>query len=192
MTKHLALVGVLAAHLAFSQGCAELIVVGGATAAVAAHDRRTVGSFVDDEGIEWKAVAAINSDDKLYKEVHINVTSMNGVVLLTGEAPTAEQRDGVLTAVRSVPAVRRIVNEIRITPPTTLGSRSNDAWITGKVKSKLVGTEGLDSTRVKVVTENAVVYLLGLVNKKEGELATEAARQVAGVQRVVKLFEYID
>jgi osmotically-inducible protein OsmY len=192
MTKHLALVGVLAAHLAFSQGCAELIVVGSATAAVAAHDRRTVGSFVDDEGIEWKAVAAINADDKLYKEVHINVTSMNGVVLLTGEAPTAEQRDGVLTAVRSVPAVRRIVNEIRITPPTTLGSRSNDAWITGKVKSKLVGTEGLDSTRVKVVTENAIVYLLGLVNKKEGELATEAARQVAGVQRVVKLFEYID
>lgn len=165
---------------------------GAGTAAVAAHDRRTLGAFVDDQTIELKAGAAINADEKLAREAHINVTSMNGVVLLTGEAPSEALRAAALARVREVQGVRRIVNEVRIAPPSTLGARTHDAWLTTKVKTRLIHTEGIDSTRVKVVTENDAVYLLGLVTRREAEVAAQAASTVRGVARVVKVFEYID
>lgn len=173
-------------------GCAPIIVAGAGTAAVASHDRRTVGAFVDDQTIELKVRNAIQSEDALRKEVHINVTSMNGIVLLSGETPTAEQRDLALAKARTVAGIRQIVNELQVAPPSSFGSRSYDTWLTTKVKTKMVRADELDSTRVKVVTESDVVYLLGLVTKQEAELATEAARTVGGVARVVKLFEYID
>lgn len=169
-----------------------MIVAGAGTAAVAAHDRRTVGSFIDDGAIELKVRNAINEDEALRGATHISVTSLNGIVLLSGEAPTAAQRDQVLAKTRAVSGIRQVTNEIRVAPPSTFGSRSNDTWLTTKVKTRMVRTDDLDATRVKVVTENRVVYLLGLVTKKEAELATEAARMVGGVERVVKLFEYID
>ncbi len=172
-------------------GCIEAVVVGGATGAVMATDRRTAGSFIDDESIEIKASAAISKDDSL-KDVHINVTSLNGVVLLTGEAPTESQRDKVLTHVREVPRVRRTVNEIRISPPTAYSARFSDSWLTTKVRSKMTGDDKLDSLQIKVVTENGVVYLMGLAKKAEGERAAELASQIGGVQKVVKLFEYQD
>ena len=178
--------------LAMIQGCTPIIIAGGATAVTAAHDRRTVGAFVDDQAIELKTGRAIRMDPALKGKVHINVTSMNGIVLLSGEAPTSSLRDFVLKQARTVQGIRRIVNEVRIGPPTSLGSRSKDTWLTTKVKGKMVSTKNLDTTRVKVVTENKAVYLMGLVKRREGELATEAARSVRGVQRVVKLFEYID
>lgn len=182
-----ALTGMVALH-----GCAPVIVAGAGTAAVAAHDRRTVGAFVDDGAIEIKIRNAISADETLRKEAHINITSMNGIVLLSGEAPTDEHRDQILGQARAVAGIRQIANEIRVAPRATFGSRSHDTWLTTKVKTKMVRTEDLDSTRVKVVTENSAVYLLGLVTKKEAELATEAARTVSGVTRVVKLFEYVD
>lgn len=173
-------------------GCLEAVVVGGAaTGAVAAADRRTTGSFIDDEGIEIKASAAISKDDSL-KDAHINVTSLNGVVLLTGEVPTEAQRTKILEHVRAVPRVRRVVNEIRISPPTAYSARFSDTWLTTKVRSKMTGDDKLDSLQIKVVTENGVVYLMGLAKKSEGERAAELASQVGGVQKVVKLFEYQD
>lgn len=174
------------------QGCAPAVVAGAGTAAVAAHDRRTVGSFVDDQTIEVRAASAIRTDEDLRRDTHVNVTSMNGIVLLTGEAATAEARDRVLAKVREVPGIRRTVNEIRIAPPSSFGARSHDTWLTTKVKTKLIKTETLDSMRVKVVTENKAVYLLGLVTQQEATLATDAARSTGGVARVVKLFEYLD
>jgi len=191
MKKLLGVTVALLAAATLLAGCFEAVVVGGATGAVAAADRRTAGSFIDDEGIEIKASAAISRDEAL-KDVHINVTSMNGVVLLTGEAPEAAQRDKVLAHVRDVPRVRRVVNEIRIAPPTAYSSRFNDTWLTTKVKSKMVGDKELDALNIKVVTESGVVYLLGLAKRAEGERAAEVARQVGGVQKVVKLFEYQD
>jgi osmotically-inducible protein OsmY len=173
------------------QGCAALFVAGGAAAVMSATDRRTVGAQLDDENIEVKAAAAIRSDPAL-KSAHVNVSSFNAIVLLTGEAPTAEQRDKVLAAVRDIAGVRRTVNEIRIAPVTELSSRSHDSWLTTKVRSKLIAVEDLDSAHVKIVTENAVIYLMGLVRQKEAELATNAATEVGGVARVVKLFEYLD
>jgi osmotically-inducible protein OsmY len=189
--RGLALLGILAITTAL-QGCAGLVAAGAATAVVAASDRRTVGSFIDDNAIEMKAGPAIRAVPGLADQVHINVTSLNGVVLLTGEAPTIELRDQVLAAVRDVPGVRRTVNEIRIAPPSTLAGRSNDAWLTTKVKTQLTSARELESWHVKVVTENSAVYLMGLINRAQGDIAAEAARTVGGVERVVKLFEYLD
>ena len=194
MTLRTQLLLVFLLTLAFSTltGCAAALVVGLGAGVVVAHDRRSAGAFVDDAVIEFKAEAELASDPKLKGPVHINITSMNGIVLLTGEAATAELHDRVLALVRKVPNIRRITNEIRIAPPSALGTRSQDGWISTQVKGRFVGTKGLDPTRVKVVTENAVVYLMGLVASPEGELAANAASAVRGVTQVVKLFEYID
>jgi len=192
MRLRLALGALLLIHLVVSPGCAAVIVAGGATAAVVANDRRTLGVLIDDENIEIKARARIAGDETLRENVHVNVTSLNGVVLLSGETAAAEQRDRVLARTRDVPGVRRTVNEIRIAAPAPFASRSHDTLLTTKVKSRLLATENLDSANVKVVTESSVVYLMGLMKKDEAEKATEATRDVGGVERIVKLFEYLD
>ena len=174
------------------QSCAPVAVVGVAAGASAVHDRRTFGAMIDDQNIELKAKAKINSDAAIKDQVHINVFSMNGVVLLTGEAATVEVRDQVLTQVRSVDGVRRITNEMRLTTPSGYGSRSLDALITSAVKSRMLVTTDFDSTRVKVVTENSVVYLMGLVTRAEGGQAVSLTTRIDGVTGVVKVFEYID
>jgi osmotically-inducible protein OsmY len=190
--RHLALPVVLLVAVV-APGCAPIVVIGGgATAAMMAHDRRTAAAIVDDEMIELKSGSAVNADRELKERAHINATSFNGVLLLTGEAPTPEMRERVLARVRTVEKVKRVVDEIRVAEPSAFRDRSDDTWITGKVRTKLAGVQSLDSKHVKVVTENDVVYLLGLVYRREGELATEAARGVAGVTRVVQLFEYVD
>lgn len=192
MTRYRFTAALLVGVAALVQGCAPLVVAGAGTAAVAAHDRRSVGAFIDDGAIELKARNVIDADEAMKRDTHINATSVNGIVLLSGEAASGELRDRVLTKVREIGSVRRIVNEIRIAPPSSLGSRTQDTWITTKVKAKLIGTENLDSTRIKVVTENDAVYLMGIVTRKEGKLATDSATTVGGVTRVVKLFEYLD
>jgi osmotically-inducible protein OsmY len=190
-TQRIANVFFLLSLVVCLQGCVALVAAGGATAIMAANDRRTMGAQLDDQNIEVKINAAIKADERL-KDTHINATSINGVVLLTGEAPTTEQRDQVLNLTRNVRGIRRTVNEIRIAPPSPNSSRSRDSWLTSKVKTKLVGVEKLDSSHVKVVTENAVVYLMGLLKHEEAELATSAVTEVDGVERVAKLFEYLD
>ena len=174
------------------QACVPVVIGGAATGAGAAHDRRTLGAIIDDENIELKAGASIGLDADLKNLVHVNVTSMNGIVLLTGEAATTEARDQVLTHVRAVNGVRRITNELRIAEPSSFGSRSKDSLITSAVKSRFLVTKSLDPTRVKVVTETSVVYLMGLVTHAEGDLAVDRAATIEGVERIVKVFEYID
>lgn len=178
--------------LVLLQGCVPVIVGGAAAGAAAAHDRRTLGAIIDDENVELKAAAKIGLDDAIKKQVHVNVTSMNGIVLLTGEAQTPEARDQVLEHVRSINGVRRITNELRIAEPSSFGSRSKDSLITSAVKSRFLVTRHLDPTRVKVITETGVVYLLGLVSRAEGDLAAEQAATIEGVTGVVKVFEYLD
>lgn len=156
------------------------------------HDRRTVGSILDDQNIEMKAGARIISDAELKKTAHVNVTSINGIVLLTGEATTTEARDRILTHVRTINGVRRINNELQITEPSSMGARSRDSLITTAVKSRLTVARGVDPARIKVVTEAGAVYLMGLVTQAEGDLAAEQAATIDGVVRVVKVFEYID
>ena len=172
--------------------CAPAVVVGAGAGAAAAHDRRSVGAIVDDAAIELKIGALIKADKGLTDTTHISVTSVNGMVLLTGEAETAALREKVVADARNVASVRMVVDEIRIARPTPIGNRTRDTWITTKVKSKLMNTRGMDASRVKVVTEARSVYLLGLVSQEQGHLAAEAARRIRGVARVVKLFEYTD
>jgi len=176
-------------------GCAAVVVTGAATGANAAHDRRTLGAYIDDEGIELKARLAITEDKELYSQVHVNIISVNGVVLLVGQAPTEELRMKIEELTRAIEKVRVVHNELTIAAPNSYMTRSSDSLITAKVKLSLFGIkgeEGFDPTRVKVVTENGIVYLMGILFRAEADaVATEASR-VSGVQKVVKLFEYLD
>lgn len=175
-------------------GCVAAVV--GTTAAVTAvdiaHDRRTAGSYIDDGLVELEIRRAFANDEEIHELAHLSVTSMNGIVLLTGEAPTTEIRDRALRIARSEEEVRQVVNEMRIAGKTTWGSRANDSWITAKVKTLLFREMKLDANRVKVVTEYGHVYLMGVVTPAEAERATELTRSVSGVVRVVKVFEIVD
>ena len=174
-------------------GCAVVAVgaVGTAAGVTMAHDRRTPGTFLDDEYIEWKINQAIIDDEKISQHSHINVTSYNNIVLLTGEISSEEFRRYVEKVALKVPKVRRVYNELAVAAPSSYLSRSSDALITTKVKGALFSEYSLPASRVKVVTENGTVYLLGLVKRPEANWATEKARTVGGVQRVVKLFEFL-
>lgn len=191
-TRTLVLTGIISVHTALLGGCAAVVGAGVATGASVAYDRRTAGTMLDDQNIELKAVGALQSDEELWRHSHINVVSFNNIVLLTGETPSEALRQRAAEHVRQLPKVRKVHNEIKIAAPSSMLSRSGDSWITGKVKASLLNQLALDVNRVKVVTENGVVFLMGLVTQAEAEKATEIARQVKGVQRVVRIFEYVD
>lgn len=174
------------------QACAAVVVTGAATGATIAHDRRTPGTFIEDETIELKAIQAFYTDKEIHEQAHLNATSFNLVVLLTGEATTEELRQRIVEKVRNIPKVTHVYNEITIAAPSSLISRSSDTVITTKVKSKLLSDERTPGTRIKIVTENGTVYLIGLLRHAEAEYATEIARHTRGVQKVVKLFQYTD
>lgn len=174
------------------QGCATAVVTGAATGASLAYDRRTAGTVIDDQGIEFKASLAIYEDKEIFNQSHINVTSYNGIVLLTGETLTEELKQKVQRIVKGIPKVTRIHNELIIAAPSALPSRSSDAWITSKIKTKFAANESVDPFYVKVVTEHGIVYLMGIVSREEADHAVHVVTNSAGVQRVVKLFEYRD
>lgn len=173
-------------------GCAAAVVGGGAVATTTLIDRRTTGTQIEDQSIEMKSVQAFGGDEELKEQAHINVTSYNTVVLLTGETPTDAMRQRAVELVKGIDKVTHIYNELTIAAPSSLTARSSDSIITSKVKTKMLSNEELSGLAVKVVTEKGVVYLMGLVTKREADLATDIARQTGGVQKVVKLFQYTD
>ena len=176
----------------FETACVPLLVgtavVG--TAAVAT-DRRTTGAQLDDEMIEDKSALAI-SERFRGGDYHVNVTSYNGIVLLTGEVPAESAKADIERMIRSTPKVRAVQDELVVGPVSSLEQRSNDALITSKVKARFVEANKFQINVVKVVTERGVVYLMGVVRHDEADAATDLARTTAGVQRVVKVFEYVD
>lgn len=187
------LVCVMAAGMAVLQGCAGgVVVAGGATGAAVAHDQRTAGSVVEDQAIELKVANAIRGDKELNEQSHINVTSYNGLVLLSGEAPAEALRKRAEEYARDTQKVRKVYNELVLAAPSSLMSRSGDTVLTTKVKTRMVAEKDFDATRVKVVTENGVVYLMGLVSRDQAAIATQIASETGGVQRVVTLYEYVD
>jgi osmotically-inducible protein OsmY len=184
------LAAVCAAALLVS-GCVPLVVAGAAGgAALVATDRRSAGTQLDDEAIELKISNNIGAG--FGDRVHVNATSYNGRVLLTGEVPTADLRDQIVQIVRTTAKVRRVVDELAVMPVSSIGTRTNDSYITSKVKARFVEANSFPANRVKVVTEREVVYLMGLVTHAEGDAAAQIAATTSGVVRVVKLFEYID
>ena len=173
-------------------GCAVVAGAGVATGATAAHDRRTTGTFIDDELIEFKVLDKVRADEQLWQQTHLNATSFNNIVLLTGETPSEAYKASIGQLTAGIQKVRKVHNELSIAAPSSMLSRSGDTWITGKVKTQLLNAMSEKATRVKVVTEKGVVYLMGLVNHTDANQITEITRRVGGVERVVKLFEYID
>lgn len=180
--------------LAFSvinlQGCFPVVATGAGTGVLMAEDRRTSGTFIEDQGIELKASNRL--DEKFKNTIHINITSYNRTVLMTGEVLTDATKQEAEEIVRSVPNVSNVINELTIGVGSSYTSRSNDSYLTSKVKVRFVELGKFQANHVKVVTENSVVYLLGMVTRKEAESAVEIAARTGGVQKVVKLFEYLD
>ncbi len=180
----------LAATLA-AGGCAVFVIgatVGAGT--LVAMDRRSASVRAGDQTIETKVVRAAGDRWATGTGVHLNVTSYDGKVLLTGEVPTSAIRDEIEKIAKSMEYVRGVTNELMVGPETLIAARTRDTYITSKVKARLVEAKRLDAKDVVVVTERGVVYLLGLVSPAEGDAAAEVAASTSDVVRVVKLFAY--
>ena len=178
------------ALLTVVSGCAAVAIGGAAaTGIIMAEDRRTVGTITEDQGIELKAVSRI---EEKVKAAHVNVTSYNRVVLLTGEVATEAAKTDAERITRAVENVRNVFNELKVGGNSSLQARTNDSVITSKVKARFVDANKFSAVHVKVVTEDSVVYLLGMVKKQEATDATEVARTTGSVSKVIRVFEYLD
>ena len=189
MNRRLLAAAALLAALPALQGCITAAAVGAGTVALMTEDRRTTGVYVEDENIEWKVLARVNSD---FSAAHVNGTSFNRKVLLTGEAPTEDMKKAIEGAVKAMPEVKSVVNELVVAGNSSMTSRGNDSLITSNVKTRMVGNGKFSTNHVKVVTEAGAVFLMGIVTQAEGEAAVEIARSTSGVSRVVKVFEYAE
>jgi osmotically-inducible protein OsmY len=169
--------------------CAPLMIAGVAGTAMVASDRRTSGAQLEDESIELRAQSRIR--DNLGERVHVNVTSFNRQVLLTGEVTAEKDRQAVLQLVERIENVKAVVNELAVMPLSNLSERSNDLLIVAKVKASFVDSRDLFANAFKVVTERGTVYLMGRVTQREANSATQLTRNVGGVNKVVRLFEII-
>lgn len=153
---------------------------------------RTTGSFVDDELIEIKSNVNISKGSVELSSSHVNITSFNGIVLISGQVATEASRREAEQIVSQVRKIRRIHNELTITSPTSTLTRASDTWITAKIKANMIGDKDVDASQIKVVTENGVVYLMGLVTRSQADKAVQVVKSVNGIQKIVKIFEYID
>lgn len=193
MTRSVARILIAAAALLGLQACVPLLVGGAATGTAAVvHDRRSASTILGDQSIELSIRKSLAGDDRI-KGSHINITSYNHKVLLTGEVPDREAGIAAGNIARATDKVRQVHNELVISEPSSLAARSNDSLITAGAKSTLLAVDlpGFDPTRVKIVTERNAVYLLGLVTREEADAVSERVRRVSGVAKVVRLFEII-
>lgn len=173
-------------------GCGSLLSSVGVDSIEDHPAERTMAQIIEDDNIETKAMVNILGENDAYHDTHLVIVSYNGYVLLAGQVVDEALKAGATEVMRDIKGIRRIYNELEIAPTTTAMTRTNDAWLTTKIKSSLISNNDVSSMRVKVVTENSVVYLMGLVTRKEGERITEVAATTSGVKRVVRLFEFLD
>ncbi|WP_372741561.1 BON domain-containing protein [Neptunomonas sp.] len=152
---------------------------------------RTLGAYIEDEVIENKTLVNINKGSAVVKDSHISATSYNGILLLTGQVPNESAKQEAEQIAMQTRKVRKIHNELEISGPTSSIVRANDAYLTSRIKLQLIADKTIDGTRIKVVTENSSTYLMGLVTEKEANRAVNIIRTIPGVQRIVKVFEYI-
>jgi osmotically-inducible protein OsmY len=188
MMRKLIGLAAVAAALPLVNACFPLAATGVGAAALVAADRRTTGIYIEDENIELKSLGR----EREFTGSHVTATSFNRRVLLTGEAPNEQAKKDIEQAIRSIPNVREVVNEIQIAGASSLASRGNDVLITSNVKARMLNNGRFSPNHVKVVTEAGVVYLMGLLTRAEADAAVEVARTTSGVNRVVKVFEYIE
>ena len=185
----LTMVMLLVATATLLQGCFPLAAVGVGATAVVLTDRRSPGFYIEDESIEWKIRVQVIEG---FKDAHINATSYNLAVLLTGQVPTEDAKKAIEVAARSNPGVKNVTNEITVGGNSSLASRSSDSLVTTSVKARLINNGKVSPSHVKVVTESGAVYLMGIVTREEADAAAEIARTTSGVTRVVKVFDYVD
>jgi osmotically-inducible protein OsmY len=187
----------LLASIACTQlaGCVVAAVGGAAVAGSAVHDRRSIGTVINDENIEISVTDALYSKPEIKRSDRIKVVSVNGIVLLAGEIDTEEKKQFAGEVAGRVEDVREVANELMVTDTIAgVGTRTSDSWLTTRVKTALLGVDidGFDPTRVNVTTASGRVYLQGMVTAAEGEAAAQKASTVGGVKQVVKVFEYIE
>lgn len=191
MKQPVRIVALIAFLLPLIQGCAPVLIGAGIGAGVMmSEDRRTSGAILEDQTIELKAKNRI--EEKYGEQVRVNVTSFNRFILLTGEAPSEEIRQDLAVLALEVSNVRNVQNEIIVAGHSSFATRSADSLTTSRVKGRLTQNENISANHVKVVTENSTTYLMGLVSRAEADAAAETAATTSGVQRVVKVFEYLD
>ena len=178
----------VSASMVLLQGCFPLAATGLGAAVMMVDDRRSTGVYVEDENIEWKVRGRLIDQ---FAGTHVNVTSFNLTVLVTGEVPTEKLKVEVGEAVRSIPSVKNVVNELVVGGNTALTARANDGLITTNVKTRFINNGKFSINHVKVVTESGTAFLMGIVTSDEADAATELARTTSGVSRVVRVFEYI-
>jgi osmotically-inducible protein OsmY len=188
------LLGITALTTALLQGCGAAVVGGAALGVSVLHDRRDSGTVLEDERIEFNALDTFMEDAQIHAHSRISVTSYNYVALLTGQADNPETKARAAQIVQNMPKVRRVIDEVIVAPTASLPDESTDAYLTSRVKVALFELiiPDFDPTRVKVVTEQSVVYLMGLLTPTEASAVVETVRNIRGVKRVVKIFEYIE
>ncbi len=177
--------------LAVLQGCAAVTVAAITAGASMATDRRSIGNQIDDQSIELAAYNEMTKNKSLSDNTNLHVTSLNGAVLIIGQAPNTYLRDQAIKIVNAIAGVVRIHNQIRIGNTTSVTTQTNDVWLTSKVKTALFSSDEVNGKDIKVITENAEVFLMGVVSKKEAEAAVTITRNISGVNRVFKAFEYL-
>lgn len=189
MKKLLLATTLIALSLPALQGCVTAVATGVGAGALMIADRRNAETYLADEAIEIRAFNRIN--EKFADKVHVNVTSYNLKVLLTGEVPDAGIKDELEKAIAGVANVKGVTNEVTVGASSSFGARSNDTYITSKVKARFIDANKFQANHVKVVTEAGTVFLLGMVTRKEADDAAEIARTTADVKKVVRVFEYV-
>jgi len=177
--------------VAVLQGCAAAAVVAITTGASMATDRRSVGNQIDDQNIELEAYNEITKNKSLNENANLHIISLNGSVLIIGQTPNTYLRDQAIKIINAIDGVVKIHNQIRIGNVTSITTQTNDVWLTSKVKTALFSSDEINGNDIKVITENAEVFLMGLVSKKEANAAIEITRNISGVNRVFKAFEYL-
>ena len=189
-TKLTIATALLAIALPLLQGCAPAIIATGAAVGVMSYqDRRPTAVQTEDEGIEWKAARSV--PERFAAASHLNFTSFNRRLMITGEVPSEEAKAAIGEQAAKVAGVKEVFNEVMIGPASSLSVRSNDSYITSKVKGRLVDEKYLSATHIKVVTEAGVAYLMGIVSERESKLAVTIASRTDGVRKVVNLFEVL-
>ena len=153
---------------------------------------RTLGQILEDESIETKSMVNIQASDETYNQAHLSVVSYNGYVLIAGQVSSEANKTMATEVIRDIRGVRRIYNELEIASPSSAFTRTSDTWITTKIKSLLLGKSDIEGARVKVVTENGIVFLMGMASQGEANRITDTAASISGVQRVVQLFEIVE
>ena len=181
----------LVALVCILQGCAAVAVVAITTGASMATDRRSIGNQIDDQSIKVEAYNEITKNKALNENTNLHVISVNGSVLIIGQAPTTHLRDQAIKIVNSIKGVVRIHNQIRIGNITSVTTQTNDVWLTSKIKTALISSDKVNAKDIKVITENSEVFLMGLVSKNEADAAVNIVRNISGVNMVFKAFEYL-